>query len=347
MFRLRSKLIFSIFKYETRNDLCLILHKNMSAVQSNGHKLKKSICNYHYDALDVYTNTLILENVSKWKTDNNFSTTNKLAKCQSNSIFKSCDDPDHLLKYLQQCLDGYCKVSESVLTQFMLTMSKHGQINGLELIEKLNAKYDYCIKKSELQMHLAEAYWINGDLNNMFKHFVILYQTESAKVNHVLDPIIYTIVKSRGGASVVMVIQFVNSIVIKYEDHHPMCILWKYLFLSELYNDNLEADKLMRQNSHLMEHIKYLVPIITKNMLKKHKIDCVQRLMIILLKHNQMKTYQWILRSLFEYYCEYFIICKITKVFDNYYLNTLYLSKYMVQTIIRVTYNVSITLLEL
>lgn len=329
MFRLRNKLLFSIFKYKTRNDLCLILHKNISAVKDNRHKLKKSICYYHHDALDVYTNTLILENISKWKIDNNSLTTNKLAKCQSNSVFNSCDNPDHLLNYLQQCLDGYSKVSESVLIQFMFIMSKHGQINGLKLIEKLNAKYDYRIKKSELQMNLAEAYWINGDLDNMFKHFMTLYQTESTKVNHVLDSIIYTIVKSHGGASVVMVLKFVNSIVTKYEDHYPMCILWKYLFLSELYSDNLEADKLLHQNSHLLEHLIYLIPIITKNMLKKHKIDYIQRIMIILLKHNQMKTYQWILKSLFDYYCEYFfLIYKTTKIFNNYYLFALYLSKY-------------------
>lgn len=309
MFKLQNKLLFTICKYKTRNDVCFILYKSMSIVQNNGQNLKK--CNYHHDALDVYTNTLILENSSKWKTkwktDNNFSTTKKLSKCESNSILKLWDDPIHLLKHLQQCLDGYCEVSESALTQFMLTMSKHGQINGLELIEKLNEKYDYSIKKSELQMHLAEAYWINGDLDNMFKHLETLYQIESTKVNYVLEPIIHTIVKSRGGASIVMVLKFVNSIVIKYNDHHPMSILWKYLFLSELYNDNLEADNLMQQNSKLIMYIKYLVPTITKYMLKKHNINCVQRMMAILLTHNQMETYQWIIRILFEYYCEYFL----------------------------------------
>jgi len=186
----------------------------------------------------------------------------------------------------------------------MLTMARHGRINGLILIEKLNTKYDYCIKKSELQMHLAEAYWTNGNLDNMFRIFEIVYSSESMKVNYILDPIIYTIVKSRSGASVIMVSKFVKSVVRKYGDHHPMCILWKHLFLSELYDDNLDAEKLMQQNSNLIENIQYFVPNITRNILCKHRIDCVQRLMIMLLKYNRMEHYQWILRSLFEYYCE-------------------------------------------
>lgn len=310
MFRSRIKLFFHVyFKCEISKNSSLNLlfnHKSMSSVvQDKEHKLNKSVCHYHYDALDVFTNTVISENIDKWKKVKCLAP-NKFSKTNINSVFKSCDDPDYLITYLQQCLDGYCKISKNVLTQFMLTMARHGRINGLVLIEELNAKYDYCIKKSELQMHLAEAYWTNGNLDNMFRIFEAVYLIESIKVNYVLEPIIHTIVKSRGSASVVMVSKFVKSIVVKYGNHHPMCILWKHLFLSELYDDNLDAEKLMRQNGNLMENIQYLLPNITRNMLQEHRIDCVQRLIMMLLKHNKLEHYQWILRSLFEYYCEYY-----------------------------------------
>lgn len=306
MFRLRHQLLLHIcVKNEKTKSLCwnAVFCKNTLSVQDNGSKSKKSFQNYHHDALDVYTSTLILENMSKWKSYK-FSTSNKLSKTKPNSIFKCCDDPDHLIPYLQRCLDGYCKVSESALFHFMLTMAKHGRVNGLVLIEKLNKKYDYCIKKSEMQMNFAEAYWTNGNLDDMFKTFETFYPAESMKVNHVLEPIFYTIVNSRGAASVVMVSKFVNSIVIKHGNYYPMCILWKYLFLSKLYDDNKEAEELLRLNSNLIKHIQYLVPVITNEMLKKHEIDCVQRLMIVLLKQKQMELYQWVLRSLFEYYCK-------------------------------------------
>lgn len=307
MFTSRSNLLFNVCSkcniYKTSYFNFLFKYKSTSsAEQDNGHRLlNKSICHYHHDALDVFTNTVISENVNKWKKFNCLAP-NELSKTKTNSILELCDDPDHLIQYLQQCLDGCCKVSESILTRFMLTMARHGRINGLVLIEKLNAKYDYFIVKSELQMHLAEAYWSNGNLDSMFRIFETVYLTKSTKVNYVLEPIIHTIVKSRGSASVVMVSKFVKSIVVKYGDHQPMCILWKHLFLSELYDDNLDADKLTKQNSNLMENIQYLVPSITRNMLEKHRIDCVQRLMMLLLKHNRIDHYQWILRSLFEYY---------------------------------------------
>lgn len=306
MFRLHYKLFLNICaKNEKTKSWCLnlVFYKNTLAIQENVPKSKKSFQNYHHDALDVYTSTLVLENISKWKTYK-FSTSIKLSKTKPNSIFKSCDDPDRLILYLQRCLDGYCKVSESTLFQIMLTMARHGRINGLVLTKRLNEKYGYCIKNSELQMNFAEAYWTNGKLDDMFKTFETFYPVYSMKVNHVLEPIICTIVNSRGGASVVMVLKFVNSIVIKHGDYYPMCILWKYLFLSKLYDDNKEAEELLRLNSNLFHHIQYLVSFITNTMLKEHNIDCVQRLMILLLKQNQMDLYQWVVRSLFEYYCK-------------------------------------------
>ncbi|XP_060848843.1 uncharacterized protein LOC132928292 [Rhopalosiphum padi] len=306
MFRLRNTLLFNICsKCETsKSFVCLnmISNKNTFTVDDKVHKLENSICNYHHDALDVFTNSLVLENMMKWKSDNFVSKNNKLLRVKSNSIFELCDDPDHLTTYLQQCLDGYSQVSESALNQFRLTMARHGKINGLVLIERLNKKYGNCIKESELQMNFAEAYWTNGNLHSMFKIFESSYSIESTKVNHVLEPIIHTIVKSHGAASVVMVSTFVNSIVIKYGDYHPMCILWKYLFLSELYNDNLEAEKLIQKNTNLIENVQYLIPALTRKLLKTHKIDYVQKILIILLKHKQMEPYQWILSSLFEYY---------------------------------------------
>lgn len=313
MFRFRNMLLFNICsKCETSKSLYLNLasNKNTFAVKGNAHKSEKPICNYHHDALDAFTNNLVLENMMKWKSDNFVSTNYELSKVKSNksdSIFELCDDPDHLTTYLQQCLDGHSQVSESALNQFRLTMARHGKINGLVLIERLNEKYGNCIKKSELQMNFAQAYWINGNLYHMFKIFETFYPVESTNVNYVLDPIIHTIIKSHGVASLVMVSKFVNSIVVKYGDYHPMCILWKYLFLSELYNDNLEAEKLITQNINLLENVQYLAPALTKKMLKMHKIDSIQRIMIMLLKHKRMEPYQWILRSLFEYYCEYSI----------------------------------------
>lgn len=311
MFRFRNMLLFNICsKCETSKSLLylnLASNKNTFAVKGNAHKSEKPICNYHHDALDAFTNSLVLENMMKWKSDNFVSTNYKLSKVKSDSISVLCDDPDHLTTYLQQCLDGHSQVSESALNQFRLTMTRHGKINGLVLIERLNEKYGNYIKKSELQMNFAQAYWINGNLYHMFKIFETFYPVESTNVNYVLDPIIHTIIKSHGVASLVMVSKFVNSIVVNYGDYHPMCILWKYLFLSELYNDNIEAEKLITQNINLLENIQYLAPALTKKMLKMHKIDSVQRIMIILLKHKRMEPYQWILRSLFEYYCEYTI----------------------------------------
>lgn len=306
MFRFRNMLLFNICsKCETSRSLvCLNLtsKKHTLTVEDKLPKLENSICNYHHDALDSFTNSLVLENMMKWKSDNFVSTNHKLSRVKSNSIFELCDDPDHLTTYLQQCLDGYSQVSESALNQFRLTMARHGKINGLVLIERLNKKYGYCIKESDLQMNFAEAYWTNGNLHSMFRIFESTYSIESIKVNYVLEPIINTIVKTHGAASVVMVSKFVNSIVIQYRDYHPMCILWKYLFLSELYNDNLEAEKLIQQNTNLIENIQYLTPVLTKKLLKTHKIDYVQKMLIILLKHRRMEPYQWILSSMFEYY---------------------------------------------
>lgn len=304
MLRLYGKLILNVC-CKCKTTQSLTLYKSTLAKQESEHVLKNQTSNFSYDALDVFTNSIILENMSKWKTDN-FSMS-EVSKSKTSSISKHCDDPEYLVTYLQQCLDGYCSVSESVLTHFMLTMVKHGQINGLVLVEKLIAKYNYSIKKSELQMNFAEAYWTNGNLDCMFQIFETFYPTESMKVNYVLEPIIHTIVKTRGIASVVMVLNFVNIIVTKYRDHQPMSILWKCLFLSELYDDNLEAEKLMQQNSNLIVYIQYLIPTMTNSLLKKHKIDYVRRLMTVLLKYKQIKSYQWVLRSLFGYYCKYLL----------------------------------------
>lgn len=311
MFRLCNRRFVGIyFQYITLKSpcSCLVSRKNTNTVQDNEHILKKPISNnYHHDALDMYTSSLVLERTIKWKTDSS-STVDNISRNKTSSIFQSCDDPDHLITYLQQCLDGYCKVTETVLSKFMLTMARHGRVNGLVLIKHINEKYGYSIKKSELQINLAEAHWTNGNLYEMFAIFETFYPEESMKANYILEPIIFTIVSSRGIASVVIVSKFVQSIVRKHGDYCPMSILWKYLFLSELYNDNLEAEKLIRKNSHLMKNIQYLIPSITKVMLEKHKIDCVQRLITMLLKYNQMKSYQWVLRTLFEYYCKYMFL---------------------------------------
>lgn len=311
MFRLYNRSFVSICsKCETLKSSCssLVSRKNTNTVQDDKRSLEKPICNnYHHDALDVYTSSLVLENMTKWKTDS-LSVAGKVSLSKTNSIFQSCDDPDHLITYLQRCLDGHCKINKTVLSKFMSTMARHGRINGLILIKRINEKYGYCIKKSELQINLAEAHWTNGNLDEMFAIFETFYPAESMRANFILEPIIFTIVNSRGVASVVMVSKFVHLIVRKHGDHCPMSILWKYLFLSELYSDNLEAEKLIRKNSYLMENIQYLIPSITKGMLEKHKVDCVQRLMMMLLKYKQMKSYQWILRTLFEYHCEYLFL---------------------------------------
>lgn len=317
MFKLRNMLLFNVCSKcgipKNLAYLNLASNKNTFAVEGNAHKAEKTVCNYHHDALDSFTNSLVIENMIKWKSDNFGTINNKLSRVKSNSVFELCDDPDHLTTYLQQCLDGHSQVSESALNQFRLTMTRYGKINGLVLIERLNEKCGNCIKKSELQINFAEAYWMNGNLKSMFNIFETFYPIESTKVNYVLDPIIHTIVKSHGVASVVMVSKFVNSIVVRYGDYHPMCILWKYLFLSEVFNDNLEAEKLITQNTNLIENIQYLIPSLTRNMLKTHKVECVRRIMIILLQHKRMEPYQWILRSLFEYYCEYIrYICSYT-----------------------------------
>lgn len=310
MFKLYNKLLFnSCYKCEISKSLflCLTFQKSTLTVQNKTNKLKKTTSKYHHDSLDVYTNILLLENTIKWKIDTFLLNKLPNVKMKSNTIIKSYDNPDYLMIYLQQCLDGNCKVSKVILTQFMLTMTRYGQINGLILIKKINEKYGYCITDTDLHMNFAKAYWVNGNLDNMFTIFETFYPLETVKVNYILEPIIYTIVNLRGIASVVLVSKFVNTIVMKHEDYYPMCILWKYLFLSELYNDNIEAEKLMKNNSNLIKHIEYLVPIIVNKMLKKHKTDCVQRLMIIMLKYNQMDPYQMILKSLFDYYCKYYL----------------------------------------
>lgn len=309
MFRLCTKSLFLIcFKCEILTNPCvnLVLQKSLLSMQVSEDKLQKPKVKYHNNALDVYTDSLILETVSKWKTKEILLTKSKPSNVKPNSIFKSCDDPDHLISYLKQCLSGYCTVNENVLGHFMLTMARHGRINGLMIIEELNNKYSYCIQKAELQMKFAEAYWVNGDLDNMFKTFESFYLIESTKINYVLEPIFYIIVNSRGAASVVMSLKFVKFIANEHEDYRPMSILWKNLFLSDMFSDNLEAEKLMELNSKLFVQVQYIVPVLTRNMLKKHKIDCVQRLMVLLLKLKQMKQYHWMLKSLFDYYCKWF-----------------------------------------
>lgn len=314
MLKLRYKLLLNntCSVCETLKNVCVSLRFWKSSLASSQGKdehkdgLKKTICNYHHDALDTYTSILVMENMTKWETNNLSSSINISMKTKSNSILELCDDPDRLIIDLQRYLDGCCEATtRSALSRSMMTMARYGRIDGLELIESINAKYNYGIGKTELKMNFAEAHWVNGDLLGMFKIFETIYPTESMKINYVLDPIISTVVKSRGVASVVTVSKFVESIVANYGDHHPLGILWKYLFLSELFDDNLEAEKLMQQNGYLIDHVQYLIPIITKNVLKNHKVDCVLRLMTTLLKHNKMEYYQWILRSLFEYYCEY------------------------------------------
>ncbi|XP_025205696.1 uncharacterized protein LOC112602000 [Melanaphis sacchari] len=306
MFKLRYMLPFNIcLKCGTSKSLVylnLTSNKNTFAVEDKVHKLENSTCKYHHDALDAFTNSLVLENMMKWKSENYVCTNHKLSKIKSRSIFELCDDPDYLTTYLQQCLDGYSQVTVSALNQFRFTMARRGKINGLILIDRLNKKYGNCIEESELQMNFAEAYWTNGDLYSMFKIFESFYSIESAKVNYILEPIIHTIVTSHGAASVVMVSKFVNLIVIKFGDYHPMSILWKYLFLSELFNDNLEAEKLLEQNTNLIENIQYLSLALTRKLLKTHKINYVQKILIVLLKHKRMEPYQWNLSYLFEYY---------------------------------------------
>lgn len=260
------------------------------------------------DPLDAYIDAVVSVNAVKWKTGGLSSAPKKPpGRVQpTESVFESCDDPDRLIAYLRRCLDGHCTAGGTVLARFMRTMARRGRVDGLALIEELDARYGghRRIDGSAMRMSLAEAYWTNGDLSRVFETLETFYPADSVKVHHVLEPIIGTVVRSRGVASVVMASKFASSVAAAHDDHHPMCVLWKHLFLSELYDDNAEAEKLMRGNGRLIEHVQYFVPAITNDALKKHRTDCVQRLMTVLLKHDRMKSYQWILRTLFEYHRE-------------------------------------------
>lgn len=263
------------------------------------------------DPLDAYTDAVVSANAVKWKTSGLSSSAPERPPRRvqpTESVFESCDDPDRLIAYLRRCLDGHCVARGSVLARFMRTMARRGRVDGLALIEALDARHGgghRRIEESAMRMSFAEAYWTNGDLSRMFETLETFYPAESAKVNRaLLEPIIGTVVRSRGVAAVVMASRFAGAVAAAHGDRHPMCVLWKHLFVSELYDDNAEAERLMRRDGRLIEHVQYFVPAITNDALKKHRTDRVQRLMTVLLKHDRMKSYQWILRTLFDYHRE-------------------------------------------
>ncbi|XP_050423685.1 uncharacterized protein LOC126835258 [Adelges cooleyi] len=290
-------------KYESTAGLFtkLIFHKTTLVVPAKEELLNNSIKNYHYDAFDAFTNALVQEKTNKWRY-NTFAEHNKIAKIKSNTISKTYHDIDYLITYLQQSLKRSHRINKLLLGKFMITVSKHGRIDGLNIIDQLCDLYEYRVTESKLKMYYAEAYWVNGNLKKMFEILEWFYPIHSTKVLHIIDPIICNIVKSQGEASVVMALNFVNTIMNKYSDFYPISVLWKYLFTSELYNDNIEAERLVQTNSQLIDQIQYMVPTITRDLIKINKIEHIYKLMTLMLKYNRMESYKWILRHLFNYY---------------------------------------------
>ncbi|XP_050523214.1 uncharacterized protein LOC126895420 [Daktulosphaira vitifoliae] len=277
-----------------------LIASNSTTAEPKKGTLNKPTKNYHVDAFDAFTNVLIQEKTNKWKTSTLFN------KCKTeikaDILSESSNQTNNLVIYLKKCLENNVKVEERTLRKYLIIFSKYGCINGLITIEKLYNMYNYSIEESNLRIHYAEAYWVNGDILKMLEVFEWFYPTHSFKITCILDPIVYCIVKSKGGASVVLISKFVFSIAHKYGDFYPMCVLWKNFFMSELFDDNLEAEKLLKKNSKLIDSIQYVVPIITRDLLRIDKIDHIYQLMTLMLKHNQTKSYQWILRNLFDYY---------------------------------------------
>ncbi|PSN57544.1 hypothetical protein C0J52_01632 [Blattella germanica] len=288
----------------------------------------RSVPDTEADPLDNFTNRLVQEKREKWKNVNSkkpiglgadIIANNKYNVDQSNNIDviainelmrKSIDNKECpvILLLLNICKSKNLHPSQALLQEAASTFSRKGIKSGIEAVKvvcKISDEIQY-FTQAEFEHHIAEATWINGNLEEALKIFDNVYSHHPAlrrRIRNMTKYLFADCVSNKSEASIVLVTNFAKKYATEYDDFYFLASLWQYLFLSEWFSDNKAANQLLEDYSGLRAIISNKVQFLAATYLAQGNPEVVQRLCEITLRYDMRKQYTYILRSFFDYKC--------------------------------------------
>lgn len=294
----------------------------------------RTFCIHHGESLDTFTENLVQEKGIKWssvfiripdKYKNRLSATclekpgvniindvSPLKSLDINQIVKffresvNTSNIKLISSTLETCRAQNLILPSDVLNDIAALFAVHGYIDGISLVQSLCESSNPAEFKLRAQyMHyLAEAMWIQGNIQESLKMFDQVYSEclhKRSKVKVMLRHLFIHVIKNHGEASLVNIINFVKNFSEKYCDFSLMAFLWKELFESEWFSDQQLAAELQSKHRELTASISGMIPVMAKQLLTHHKLETFHRLIEVTLCNNITKQTQFLLQLLFEY----------------------------------------------
>ena len=287
------------------------------------------------DPFDSFTSKLVQERKEKWKYLNKkMKNVNRTVVCNdaSENYYKACDiDLIAVNELIRKAIDSklhniifsllnICKSknicpSLALLLEVVGIFSRQGNKSGIEDVQsvcKIHNQEGYVVN-AEFKHYLAEATWVNGNVEGslgMFEDVYKNYPSLRRRVRNMSKYLISECVNNRSEASVVLVTKFSKKCAEDYEDFYFLAHLWECLFLSEWYADQKLASDLIKEYSGIRTIVAVKMYIIASVAIKKNETDTIQRLFEVILHYNMKNQYIYLLRSYFDMKCEYCCIAK-------------------------------------
>lgn len=274
------------------------------------------------DTIDDFTTQLLQRQTSKW--ENLQAKSKELCKQQKNipKVFIAKEEVVHkteswvdaverknvkcILNLVEFCVKNNTIPPKHLVGAAVQILAENG--NSVAILQIKRLCETHCSEllrlNANFDVHLAEAFWNQGDVNKSLTLFADIYTRSKAlqrQINTTLKYLFLNIIKNRGEAVLLAVIKFCESLHKNHEDVFLLALVWQMCFLSEWFSDQNVAFDLIEQNTELRKVVLLRVPFLASLALNNHQTDLVYRLLEFLLKHELKIEYSSVLQCLFDY----------------------------------------------
>lgn len=306
----------------TYRSITIALPKLLRFISSN-HNFTTSI-SLQQDAIDNFTSQLLQKSTTKW-VNLRLQKNKKLIECCMKDKIKiqfenlTQDKLDDLLKryldefnyeqlnaLISQCIKFKLCPSELVLLNVLSVFSQKGDMEIIKNVKNMCKEVNPKILESNyyFKHYLAEAIWINGNIKESLDLFEELYKNNiyiRRKIRNMFRCLLTDVTMNYSEAVLVNILAFSERIYKDFNDIIPMVFVWRICFLSEWFSDQNKAMDLLDKHENLRKAIVPQIPYVVNVSLRKHKTECVYKLLEVLLKYNLKLHVVTILLPLFDY----------------------------------------------
>lgn len=261
------------------------------------------------DAIDDFTTQLLQKQSSKWE---NLQAKSKELYQQRKNIFnpknetnKSWDDAveqknvKDILELIRIYVENGVTVPIKNINIATQILAENGESEGILQLQRLCGEV-----YPEFEVHLAEAYWNQGDVTKSLNLFADIYKKSKIlqrQINTTLKYLFLNIIRNRSEAVLLTVIKFCKDLHKNHQDLFLLAVVWQTCFLSEWFTDQNISFDLIEENVDLRKIVLLRMPFLASVALNNHQTEVVYRLLEFLLKHELKTEYSNILQCLFDY----------------------------------------------